>query len=36
LLAESGLAIVARNDLTEAAQEAVRLAAQHAATASAA
>lgn len=31
LLAESGLAIVARNDLTEAAQEAVRLAAQHAA-----
>jgi succinyl-CoA synthetase beta subunit len=36
LLAESGLAIVARNDLTEAAQQAVRLAAQHAATASAA
>ena len=36
LLAESGLAIVARNDLTEAAQEAVRLAAQYAATASAA
>ena len=36
LLAESGLAIVARNDLTEAAQQAVRLAAQHAAKASAA